>query len=112
MSVVLQISEEEKRISNTLTPLVLQEINSVSFMKTSMPNDEQYPSHVLSPAPMMLNIKPIPILNELDFRDIRGNYSTSTDDMEFVNITEESSIEIPYNSLYNYGCYNGDSYNS
>jgi len=55
MSVVLQISEEEKRISNTLTPLVLQEINSVSFMKTSTPNDEQHPSHALSPGPIMLS---------------------------------------------------------
>jgi len=55
MSVVLQISEEEKRISNTLTPLVLQEINSVSFMKTSTPNDEQHLSHALSPGPIMLS---------------------------------------------------------
>jgi len=68
-----------------------------------------------------LDIKPIPTFKELGFRDSYGNYSTaSTDDVESVNIIEESSIEIgdgdddgiSYNQGYNNVGYNRDSYNS
>ncbi|KAL6631417.1 hypothetical protein U3516DRAFT_792787 [Neocallimastix sp. 'constans'] len=58
------------------------------------------------------NIKPIPSLNELYFRDSYGYYSISTDSFESVNINEENSIEISYNSFYNCESYNRDRYNS
>ena len=49
------IGRKRERISNTLTQLILQDINSESFMKTSIPNNENHLSHALSSVPITLN---------------------------------------------------------
>jgi len=113
---------EEKRMEEEINdeqPLVAEIRDAEDMQQKYDDGEEALKSKVqdineaLKSSDFNLDIKPIPTFKELGFRDSYGNYSTtSTDDVESVNIIEESSIEIPDNSSYNRESYNRDSYNS
>ena len=125
VSVVPQIpavEEEEKRMSNIMNnSLLLEDINSESYIKTPIPNDGQQPSHALPPAPVMMDtsiiIPPSAILNnelnddqnknlfdknmkslDSNKEEVGSNKNLLDDDKENNNIENPQGVEISSNA--------------